>query len=194
MTPQDSSDFPTFRLLPVKSHDLKSDPDPFDFTQGPEYWQHRRSLAGSPFDSSDSDSSSDCDDDTLSVASLDLLPTIRESPFFKDGSLVSWEGNETPEIMEGNALGLVFAYEEDAVGAKAVATFTQQAESLRAPLHHQDGRSCGRPNQKYHAQQGLLAFQSDGPTDDTLASRFPQDIDLRGDVSDSLGPMVSKAP
>jgi hypothetical protein len=128
------------------------------------------------------------------VASLDLLPTIRESPFFKDGSLVSWEGNETSEIMEGNALGLVFAYEEDAVGAKAVATFTQQAESLRAPLHHQDGRSCGRPNQKYHAQQGRLAFQSDGPTDDTLASRFPQDIDLRGDVSDSLGPMVSKAP
>ena len=172
---------------------MKSDPDPFDFTQGPEYWQHRRSLAGSPFDSSDSDSSSDCDDDTLSVASLDLLPTIRESSFFKDGSLINWEGNETSEIMEGNALGLVFSYEEDVLETKAVATFTQQAESLRAP-HTTRMAQLWPSYQKNHAQQERLASQSDGPTDETLASRFPQDIDLRGDVSDPLGPMVSKAP
>jgi len=186
---QDSSDNPTFRLSPVKSNDLKSDPDPFDFTQSLEQWQYQRSLAGSPFDSSDSDSS-DCDDDTLSVASLDLFPTARETPFSKDGSLVNWEGDKTMEIMEGNALGLVFSYEEDVIEAKAVATFTQQAESLRAPRSHQDDRSCDRPDQKHPAQQERLAFQTDSPADETLARRFPQDIDLRGDVSDSLSPMM----
>lgn len=172
---------------------MKSDPDPFDFTQGVKYWQHRRSLAGSPFDSSDSDSSSDRDDDTLSVASLDLFPTISDTPFSKDGSLVNWEGDKTMEIMEGNALGLIFSYEEDVLEAKAVATFTPQAESLRAPRSHQDARSCDRPDQKHPAQQERLAFQTDSPADKTLARRFPQDIDLRGNVSYPLGPMVSKA-
>ena len=169
----------------MKSHDLKSDQDTFDVTRSLEYWQHQRTLAGSPFDSSDSDTSSDCDDDTLSVASLDLLPTVR-GPLFKDESLVDWEGIE---MLESNALGLVFIYEDD---TKAVTTFTQQAESLRAPRHHQDDRSCGHPNQKHHALQERLAFQSDGPTDETLARRFPQDIGLRGEVSDLPGSMVSK--
>jgi hypothetical protein len=123
------------------------------------------------------------------VASLDLLPTVRV-PLFKDGSLADWEGIE---MLESNALGLVFIYEDDDLDTKAVTTFTQQAESLRAPLNHQDGRSCDRPNQKYHAQQVRMAFQPDGPTDDTLVSRFPQDIGLRGEVSDLPGSMVSKA-
>lgn len=96
-------------------------------------------------------------------------------------------------MLESNALGLVFIYEDDDLDTKAVTTFTQQAESLRAPLNHQDGRSCDRPNQKYHAQQVRMAFQPDGPTDDTLVSRFPQDIGLRGEVSDLPGSMVSKA-
>jgi hypothetical protein len=114
------------------------------------------------------------------VASLNLSSSGRQSPFGKDVSLIDWEGIEPT-----NALGLVFMSGEDVAEAKEVATFIPQAESLRAPLNHQDARSCGRPDQNYHAQQAHLAFQSDGPTDETLVSRFPQDIGLPGEVSDS---------
>ena len=165
---------------------MKSDQDTFDVTRSLEFWQHQRTLAGSPFDSSDSDTSSDCDDDTLSVASLDLLPTVRD-PLFKDGSLADWEGIE---MLESNALGLVFIYEDD---TKAATTFTQQAESLRAPRYHQDVRSCDRPDQKHLAQQERLAFQTDSAADETLVRRFQQDIGLRGEVSDFPGSTVSKA-
>ena len=145
---------------------LKSD------VSDPEYWQSYRALAGSPFESSDSDSS-DCDDDTMSLGSSDLFST--------DVSRVS---------EETNALGLVFM--EDILATKAVATLAQQAEGLRAPRNHQGGRSCGRPNQKYHAQQEYVAFQSDGPADETLVREFPQVIGLWADMSDSSGPKVSK--
>jgi hypothetical protein len=121
------------------------------------------------------------------VASLNLSSSGRQSPFGKDVSLIDWEGVETT-----NALGLVFTSGEDAAEAKEVTTFTPQAESLRAPRRHQDARSCGRPDQNHHAQQEHLAFQSDGPTDETLARRIPQDIGLPGDVSDSSAPEVSK--
>jgi hypothetical protein len=159
---------------------LKSDPGPFDNAQSQEYWQRYRTLAGSPFESSDSESDSDCDDDTLSVASFCVD---------KDVSLINWEGTETT-----NALGLIFTSGEDDFEAKAVATFTPQAESLRAPLYHQDARSCGHPDQNYHALQERLAFQSDGPTNETLVSRFPQDIGLPGDVNDSSAFEVRKSP
>lgn len=140
-TQQESRDFPTTWFSLVKStHSLKSEPSPFDVTQSPEY---DRSLAGSPFDSSDSDSSSEGDDDDDSFGSSDLS--------CKDMSLVS-EGIGTLNIMESNALGLVFLPKEDFLATEAVATLAQQAEGLRAPRHHQDDRSCGRPNQKNHAQ------------------------------------------
>jgi hypothetical protein len=184
-TQQENRDFPTAWVSTVKS--LKSDPSPFDAIPNPEYY---RSLAGSPFDSSDSDSSSDCDDDAMSLGSSDLSSTIREDPISKDISLVS-EGPNT--LMESNALGLVFNSQEDVFATEAVATLAQQAEGLRAPQNHQDDRSYGRPNQKYNAQQVYVAFQSDGPTDETLVCRFPQDIGLWSDVSDSSGPKVSKS-
>lgn len=179
-TQQETRDFPTTWCSPVKStYNLKSDFSPFDVTPSPEYY---RSLAGSPFDSSDSESSSDCDDDAISLVSSDLS---------KDVSLIS-EGLETLDIMESNALGLVFISKEDVLATEAVATLAQQAEGLQAPPYHQDDRGCGRPNQKYHAQQEHIAFQSDGPTDETLVGRFPQDIGLWTDVSDGTGPKVSK--
>ena len=146
---------------------LKSD------VSDPEYWQSYRALAGSPFESSDSDSSSDGDDDTMSLGSSD--------PFSNDVSF---------DVMETNALGLVFM--EDIFATEAVATLAQQAEGLRAPRYHQGGRSCDRPNQKHHAQQEYMAFQSDGPTDETLVRRFPQDIGLWAAVSDDTDPKVSK--
>ena len=167
-TQQETRDFSTPWFMRVKS--LKSDPD----------WQSYRALAGSPFESSDSDSSSDGDDDAMSLGSSDF--------FSNDVSLVS-EGITTLDI---NALGLVFMAKEDVVTTEAVATFAQQAEGLRAPPYHQGGRSCGRPNQKHCAQQEHVAFQSDGPTDETLVGRFPQDIGLWAAVSDTSGPKVSK--
>ena len=182
---QETRDFPTTWLSPVKSQsqNLKSDPSPFDVNQSADYWQSYRSLAGSPFDSSDSDSSSDCEDDTISLGSSDSLS--------KDVSLIS-EGIGTLDIMGSNALGLVFMSEEEVFEPKAIATSTPQAEGLQAPRNHQDDRSCGRPNQKCHAQQEHVVFQSDGPADEALVRRIPQAIGLWTDVSDTSGPNVSK--
>ena len=127
----------------------------------------------------------------MSLGSSDSSSTIGEAPFSKDLSLIS-EGIGTLNIMESNALGLVFMSKEDFFATEAVATLTQQAEGLKAPLNHQDDRSCGRPDQKYHALQEHVAIQSDGPTDEALVRRFPQDTGLWGDVSNSPGPEVSK--
>jgi len=117
----------------------------------------------------------------MSLGSSDLSNEI---------SLIS-EGLKTLEITD-NALGLVFFsnLKEDILATEAVATLAQQAEGLQAPPYHQDGRGCGRPNQKYYALQEHVAFQSDSPTDETLVGRFPQDIGLWADVSDSPGPKV----
>jgi len=176
---EETRDFPTSTWLwrPVKPDNLKTDPSPFNVSQSSGYWQHDRSLAGSPFDSSDSDSSSDSDD-VISLGSSDLST---------DASLVS-EDLKTLDIMGSNALGLVFMSKEDILATEAVATLAQQAEGLRAPSYHQDDRSCGRPNQKHYAQQEHVASQSDGLTDETLVGRFPQDIGLWADVSDSSSP------
>jgi hypothetical protein len=189
---QDARDFPTTWFSPVKSNSLKSDPFSFDLgvTRSVEDWQRHRSLAGSPFESSDSDSDSDCDD-AISLGSSDLSPTIHEAPFSGDVSLVS-EGIGTLNIMASNALGLIFMPKEEVLATDAVATLAQQAEGLRAPPYHQGDRSCGRPNQKHYAQREHVASQSDGPTDETLVGRFPQDIGLWADVSDDTGPKVSK--
>src|SRR6266403_1220062 len=145
---QEAPDSPTWHS-PVKSHGVKSEPSTFTtITQSYEDWQHSRSLAGSPF-SSDSDSSSD--DDAMSVVSSDLS-TMRESSFSKYVSLVS-ESIKTLDIdIERNALGLVFISEQEVLATAEVATSIPQAESLRAPRNHQDDHSCGRPDQKRHAQ------------------------------------------
>ena len=166
---QETGDISATGFWPVKS----------DISESLEFWQGYRALAGSPFESEGSDSSSDCEDDTMSVGSSD--------PPSNDVSLLS-EGIATLGILETNALGLVFM--EVATGA--VATFAQQAEGLRAPRNHQDDRSCGRPNQKHHAQQEHVAFQSDSTTDETLVRGFPQAIGLWATVSDDPGPKVSK--
>ena len=192
MTPQqDAHNFPTTWPLPVNvksnSHSLKSDSSLSNVTHNPEYW---RSLAGSPFEP-ESDSSSDDEDDAMSLGSSDLSSTIGETPFSKDLSLIS-EGIGTLNIMESNVLGLVFMSEEDVFATEAVATFAQQPEGLRAPTNHQDDRSCGHPNQKHRAQLGHVAFQSDGPADNTLVGRFPQDIGLWSDMSDPSVPKVSE--
>ena len=186
---QEAQDFPVTWLSPLKSNNFKSDHCPFDVgvTQSVEYW---RSLAGSPFDFSDSDSSSECDDDAMSLGSSNLSLTTREAPFSGDVSLIS-EGIGTLSVTENNALGLILMSKEDFLATEAVATFAQQAEGLRAPRNHQDDRSCGRPNQEYHAQQLHAVFQSDGPTDETLVRGFPQDFGLGADVSDDTGPKVS---
>ncbi len=127
----------------------------------------------------------------MSLVSSDVSSAIRGAPFSEDVSLIS-QGFETLNIMEGNALGLVFMSKEEALEAKAIATSTPQAKSLRAPRNHQDDPNCGRLNQIHHAQQERPAFQSDGPADDALAGRFPQDVSLWADVSDDSGPKVSK--
>jgi hypothetical protein len=189
-TQQEAGDLPTTWVSPTKSHNLKSDFSTFDITQSPEYWQRLRSLAGSPFDS-DSDSSSDCEDDAVSLVSSDVSSIVCGAPFSKDVSLIP-QGFETLNIMEGNALGLVFMSKEEVLEAKAIAMSTPQAKSLRAPRDHQDDHNCGRPNQNHHAQQERPAFQSDGSADDALAGRFPQDVSLWVDVSDDAGPKVSK--
>jgi hypothetical protein len=130
----------------IISQDLKSDHDRFDvsLSQNPEYWQYNRSLAASPFDLSDSESDSDCDDDDAhSVASLNF------------STIVEWEGIETLEITESNALGLVFTSAEDVLGAK-------RAESLRIPHYYRDDRNCDCPDQKPQ-NIGLQGNVSDYP-------------------------------
>ena len=117
--------------------------------------------------------------------------SLVSSDLSNDIYLIS-EGLKNLEIMESNALGLVFFSDEEVLETKAIATSTPQAESLRAPPYHQDDRSCGRPTQKYHVQQEHAAFQLDGPTGDTLVGRFPQDIGQWADVRDDTGPKVSK--
>ncbi|KAI0272143.1 hypothetical protein BGY98DRAFT_1002486 [Russula aff. rugulosa BPL654] len=111
-------------------------------------------LAGSPFESSDSDSSSDGDDDTMSLGSSDL--------FSNDVSLVSEESNRPWSSFHGRHSCNRSGCHVSPAGGR-----------LAGPSNHQGGRSCDRPNQKYHAQQ-----------------EFPQDIGLWAAVSDTSGPKV----
>jgi hypothetical protein len=173
-------DSPSPWLSPLPLHDMQSDPKHIDTPESPEHWQD---------ESSDSDCSSDSEDGSLLEVSVNLSSTTLEPSSPKYGSLFCWEG---PPIAESNALGLIFTSEAVVLKAQGVATSTPQAESLRAPPHHQDARSCDGPSQKHQAQREHLAPQPDSPADDTLAGRRPQDICLRADVSDASGPEVSR--
>jgi hypothetical protein len=100
----------------------------------------------------------------------------------------------TQTIETGNALGLDFTPKTFSLEDQAVATSTPQAESLRAPPHHQDARGVGCTYQEHQAFHGdqHLAPPSDSRADDTLAGEVPQVIRLGADVSDAAGPEVSR--
>ena len=156
---QEGSNSLTPRLSPLLNSNH------FDIPESSESRRDHGSLPGTPFDSSDSDCSSD--------------------PRLYIVSEISSTG-------ESNALGLEFRYETVIFGGQAVATSIPQAESLRAPQRHQDARSRGGPNRGHCVQQGHLAPQPDSPADETLAGGFPQDICLGADVSDASGLEVSR--
>lgn len=125
----------------IKLQDLKSGNICFAITQNPEYWQHYRFFAGSPFDPSDAESDSECDDDDAhSVASLNIS-TIDETPYSKIASFVDLEDTGSLEMTESNALGLAFTSTEGVLGAK-------QIEGLPTPHFNQGDRSCDCPDQK----------------------------------------------
>lgn len=125
----------------IKLQDLKSGNICFAITQNPEYWQHYRFFAGSPFDPSDAESDSECDDDDAhSVASLNIS-TIDETPYSKIASFVDLEDTGSLEMTESNALGLAFTSTEGVLGAK-------QIEGLPTPHYNQGDRSCDCPDQK----------------------------------------------
>ena len=128
-------------LIIIKPQDLKLDHDHFAITQNLEYGQYYRTLAVSPFDSSDSESDSECDDDDAqSVASLNIS-TIDETPYSKIACFVSLEDTGSLEMTESNALGLAFTSTEGVLGAK-------QIEGLPTPHYNQGDRSCDCPDQK----------------------------------------------
>ena len=125
----------------IKLQDLKLGNICFAITQNPEYWQHYRFFAGSPFDPSDAESDSECDDDDAhSVASLNIS-TIDETPYSKIASFVDLEDTGSLEMTESNALGLAFTSTEGVLGAK-------QIEGLPTPHYNQGDRSCDCPDQK----------------------------------------------
>ena len=154
---QEGSNPPTPQVSPLLTSNH------FDIPKSSESRLDHVSLLGTPFDSSDSDCSSD--DSRLS---------------------------EISSTGESNALGLEFTYETVIFGGQAVPTSIPQAESLRAPQRHQDARSRGRPNQEHCVQRGHLIPQPDSPADETLAAGFPQDICLGADVSGASGLEVSR--
>jgi hypothetical protein len=100
----------------------------------------------------------------------------------------------TQTIETGNALGLDFTPKTFSLEDQAVATSTPQAESLRAPPHHQDARGVGYTYQEHQAFHGdqHLAPPSDSRADETLAGEGPQDIRLGADVSNASGLEVSR--
>lgn len=183
---------PASWLSALLTPNLRFDTEPFYIPGSPEYYNSLRSLAGSTFECSDSDSSSDFGDDPLSMESANLLSTVREPPFSRDGSPFDRGGTGIPATVESNALGLVFTFEADVLETKTIATSSPQTESLRAPRRHQDDRSYDRPNWEHHALQGHLALQPDSPANETLASGCPQDTCLQADVGDSYVFKVSR--
>jgi hypothetical protein len=120
----------------------------------------------------------------------DVPGVVVQASFSKDVSPV--DRNTETAIMESNAPGLEFTSEADIFEARAVATSTQQAESLRAPLRHQGGRGYDRPNQGHHAQQGHTVHQLGSPAGETLASKCPQDIRAEVEAGNTASLKVSK--
>ncbi len=161
---------------------LKSLPDPFEVLGYPETWQI------SYFELSESEHDSDSDDGTVLTASS---PTLHEPYLPEDVPSVDWGAPETSTRLADSALGLDFApFQTHALEARAIATSTPQAESLRAPFNHQDGRGRERPNQVCHAHQRGATPQSYVPAIGTLVARGLQDTCLRGVVSNASGRKV----
>ena|SRR6266850_168958 len=183
------SNTPVPWLSSLLSHGMKSETKHVHVPESFEYWQDHESRAGTPFesDSSDSDCSSDSGDDPLFEVAANPSSTVLEPLFSSDVFRFDWKGIES--IGESNALGLEFMSKGPVLEAQAVATSTPQAESLRAPPHHQGARSCDRPNYKYQAHS---APQPDSPANKTLAGGRPQDIGLQDEVSDASGLDVSR--
>lgn len=176
-------------LLP----NLKSDPERSDIPQHPGYLGSHESLEETAPDCSDSDcSSNSCDGASLEL-STNSFSTVPQPSVPEDASLFDWEDTWTQTMEKGNALGLDFTPETVSLKDQAVATSTPQAESLRAPPHHQDARSCGCTYQEHQAFQEYrhLIPPPDSRANETLAGKVPQDICLGADVSDASGPEVS---
>ncbi len=176
-------------LLP----NLISDLERSDIPQNPGYLGNCRSPEETPSECSDSDCSSNSYDGASLELSTNLFSTVPQPSVPEDVSLFDWEDIWTQTIEKGNALGLDFTPETVSLEDQAVATSTPQAESLRAPPHHKDARSCGCTYQEHQAFQEYqhLAPLSDSRADETLAGEGPQDICLGADVSDASGLEVS---
>jgi hypothetical protein len=170
-------------LSPLQA--LKPVPDPLEILGIP--WQIN---TRSPFESSESESDSGSDDMSLSSVSA-RSPTFRDSYLPRDIPPVDWGVTETFTRLADNALGLDLAPSQmRAVEARAVATSTPQAGSLRAPLNHQDVHGRGRPNLKCHAPRRHAAPRSYATASGTLVAECLQATGLRGEVSNTSGSKV----
>lgn len=181
-------------LSPLELPNLNSDPECSGIPSNPGYLRNHVSLEETTSQCFGSEcSSSSCDTASLEL-STNLFPTAPEPSFPEDVSLFDWEDIVTQTIGTGNALGLDFTPKTFSLEDQAVTTSTPQAESLRAPPHHQDARGCGCTYQEHQAFYGHqhLAPPSDSRADETLAGEGPQDIRLEADVSNASGLEVSR--
>ena len=170
----------TLSLSPLQT--LESIPDPFEVPSIHEPWEiHSRS----PLEPSESESDSGSEDGSISPISS-RSPTEQ----YLSGEMhVDWGATETFAGLADNFLGLHFASSQTRAGARAVATTSPQARSLRAPPYHQDVCSCGRPKPKCHAPRREATLRSYA-TPKTLVGECPQDTGLQDGVSNASNPKV----
>ena len=167
-------------LSPLQT--MKTVPDPLDVLGFTDPWKiHTRSS----LESSESESDSGSDDGNSSSMSA-------RSPTFQEDCLppVDWGPAETVTELADNFLGLDFAPSQTSAEARAVATSTLQAGSLRAPLYHQDVHGRERPNQKCQVPRRHATPQSYDTASETLVERCLQDTCLLGTVSNASGTKV----
>ena len=171
----------TLSLSPLQA--LKSIPDPFEVLSIHDPWEiHTRS----PLESSESGSDSGSDDGNISPISS---PSPTEQ--YLSGEMpVDWGATETFARLAENFLGLQFAPPQMRTEARAIATTTPQARSLRAPLNHQDVHGRERPNQKCHAPRRHATPQSYVTASETLVEGCLQDTCLLGSANNASGPKV----
>jgi hypothetical protein len=162
---------------------LKAIPDPSEVLSIHDWEIH----TGNPSESSDSESDSGSDDGSLSSTSS-RSPTER----YLSGEItpVDWGATEPFARLADNLLGLSFAPSQTRAGARAIATSTPQARSLRAPTNHQDVHGRERPNRKCRAPRGHATPQSYVTASETLVEGCLQDTCLLGSVNNASGPKV----
>ena len=169
----------TLSLSPLQA--LKSIPYPFEVLSNHDPWEiHTRS----PLESSEFESDSGSDDGSISPISS-RSPT--EQYLSGEVPPVDWGATESFAGLADNFLGLQFAPH---AGARAVATTTPQARSLRAPRNHQDVCGRKRPNQKCHTPRRHATRQSHATANKTLVVGRLQDTCLRGSVNNASNPKV----